>query len=418
MFNFFRRKAKEKPQGEEVKFSELRQWLDKSSYTTLVRTQFQNEIKEYINGLTESLSKIGPSLEQLKANNLESRKVDERVKGIVLQNKIVYVGQVTHLIELINAELEKISNQQDLTFDGLKRAAGMIMLHLNNFSKQSFKSFHITSELIGKELEQVVKGIAEIDGAVKKIGAMDSAKIAAIENINKKIEELAKTEQSIESLRSAIAEKVKENEDICKKILDAEKRNEEIRKSSEWDEKQNLIANISALNEQLKKNSADATSMFMAIEKALKKWAWKEKDDSALGYIENPIAATRQKGYQEAIEMLTKIKEGVTKGELEIEDKRKNQMIQNISAITKEKLESFIAKEDALRKEIETAEQELSRSHVKFIDMAAMITQKGYVAAEIAKLGKKRGDLEQEIKEKKNGLIEALKALDITLIDA
>lgn len=292
------------------------------------------------------------------------------------------------------------------------------MLHLNNFSKQSFKSFHITSELIGKELEQVVKGIAEIDGAVKKIGAMDSAKIAAIENINKKIEELAKTEQSIESLRSAIAEKVKENEDICKKILDAEKRNEEIRKSSEWDEKQNLIANISALNEQLKKNSADATSMFMAIEKALKKWAWKEKDDSALGYIENPIAATRQKGYQEAIEMLTKIKEGVTKGELEIEDKRKNQMIQNISAITKEKLESFIAKEDALRKEIETAEQELSRSHVKFIDMAAMITQKGYVAAEIAKLGKKRGDLEQEIKEKKNGLIEALKALDITLIDA
>lgn len=123
MFNFFRRKAKEKPQGEEVKFSELRQWLDKSSYTTLVRTQFQNEIKEYINGLTESLSKIGPSLEQLKANNLESRKVDERVKGIVLQNKIVYVGQVTHLIELINAELEKISNQQDLTFDGLKKSS-------------------------------------------------------------------------------------------------------------------------------------------------------------------------------------------------------------------------------------------------------------------------------------------------------
>jgi DNA repair exonuclease SbcCD ATPase subunit len=416
MFNFFRRKAKEKPQGEEVKFSELNGWAEKSNYATLAKTQFQNEVKDYINGLSESLVKTGASLEQLKAVSLENRKADERVKGIVLQNKEVYVGQVSHLIGLIQSEIETF-NSYPLTYEMLKKFAVTAVWHLNNFSKQSFKSFHITSELIGKELENIVRGISEIDAAVKKMNAIDSSKVIALEQINKKIEDLAKTEQAIETLKNAIAEKVRENEEASKKIINAEKRNDEIQKSEEWAEKQNLIANISALNDQLKKISSDAGSMFLAIEKALKKWAWKEKNDNALLYLENPLARIRSKGFAEILEILTKVKEAINQDGLDIDEKRKEQFIQSISMITKEKLEESIKREDTLKEEISTAEQELSKHNVKFVDMAAMITQKGYVSVEITKLEKKQAVLEQEAKEKKNGLVEALKTIGITLIE-
>lgn len=394
-FNLFKRKKKI---DEEIKFDDLTKWLESETIQGIM-SKFQNETKDQFFQLSNNFDKIQQAIQVLRETSIENRKANEKIKSLVLQNRDVYVEYVEHLISKLRVEAGavKLDNVNDIE-NFIDRASDQ----LTNFSKHSFKSFHLTSELIGRELESVVTGIAALHKCIEKIKAVDKEKIKNVGFIKKNLTDITEKENFINQFKTEITKKEEEKQDIKKRLSDIQEENEKIQISSEWKRKQELKANIDILNKELETNSSAVLSLFLAIEKALKKWAWKEKNDKVLRYLEKPLEMIKQDNNFEIINILSQIKEDISHNKLELDERRKEQMLKAISAMTKEKLFAFIDEENRIKNEIEKNKQELDNSSIKLIDASQLINQENELISEIAKLEKRQKSLEQEISFEKN----------------
>lgn len=411
-FGLFKRAKKS---IEEVRFGNLKKWLDESESINNILIQFHHEVKDCFSQLNAYLNKIEKAVQVLKATSLEHRKADEKIKNIVLQNKSIYIERVQQLISRFQEEIA-ITKKDSL--ESIEQFTSVVSEQINTFSKQSFKSFHITSELIGKELEEVVNCIAQISNTIEKIKVIDKEKVKTIIFVKNCLGEIETNEKIIDNLKIENERKFQEKQLTEKKLAEAEKKNEEIKSSREWKKKQDLISNIATFGEELKANSLAIKSLFLSIEKALKKWAWKEKNEKVLVYLENPLAALKKDSNLEIISILSNIKEDIEQDKLELDEKRKAQLLSSISSITKESLIAFIEKENKIVNEIEKHKQELEGVEIKLVNVAHLENQKNDIFLKIAKLEKRKQSLKQDILNKKDQIEASLKTIfDINLIE-
>jgi len=416
-FGLFKPKKKE-AEVQELHFSSLKEWLAESEQVKSILAAFNNETSECISKINQSISKTESFLKELESVDLENRKAPIKLKTLVLYNKTSYVEHTKHFLSKLKIALEEIpSNQNKYDLDKIEKFTSAASEQLDNFSKQSLKAFHITSELIGKELEGVVSCISEINSSVKKIKAIPQEKIKAIKLIEKNLGIINEKERIIKSLKDEIADKQKEKQEIIKKLSDIEKKNEELKFSSEWKKKQELTENLSSLKEKLKANSSAVSNLFSPLEKVIKKWSWKEKNNKVLAYLENPSLMIKKDSKFEIINILNKIKEDTLQEKIDIDEKRKDNFLKSISEITKEKLVSFIKEEEKIQEEIEKNEKYISEYNLEFIDTNHLIDHKSNINKDVSIIEKRQMNLEREILEEKIKIGEELKIIsDIKLV--
>jgi len=412
-FGLFKRREK-KAEVEEVRFNEISKWLNESNQIKAILSKLKNDVSSCLSKLSQAISKTESFLKDLERINLEERKANWRVKSLVLHNKTAYIEHVRHLLSRLKKEIDLVGKEYDL--ESIEKFVLNADNHIDVFSKQSFKSFHVTSELIGKELENVTRCISEISGIIKEINSIDKEKAKTVDRIKKSMESIAEKEKLIKNFNDEIANMKKEKQNITESIHEAEKKNMEIKGSDEWKKKHDIMKSIESLNEKLENNSSSLSGMFSSIEKALKKWAWKEKNKKAEAYLENPANALRQDIDFEIVDILEKVKEGIEKDSLELDEKRKEKLLRSIESITKEKLASFIKEEERIKEEIQEKKEELSKSKINIIDILPLLTQKNSITQEIEKLEKKEKAPEREIEEKKKEIEKEMNAIPARLI--
>lgn len=182
IFSFFKKLGKEKEIEEivikKLTFSEIESWLDKKGK--------ENEVKE-----KEILILVKDKIRNFNTNlrakiiilnefDIESKKAEDRIKGIVNDSRIQYIGEVDNLI----------ANLENLKETKLSEVIKKIDKIFFNFNKASFKNYERATILIGKEM-------ANIKGEFKTF----SKDLLKIFDNNKEISELF---QRIELIKSKL----------------------------------------------------------------------------------------------------------------------------------------------------------------------------------------------------------------------
>ncbi len=407
-FDFFKRKRQE--EKKEIALAELEAWLDNDENIKDILIKFEQESKAYFSEINENLERIEQGLSELSLVSLSERKVDEKIKGIVLQNRDVYVKHVQNFVNAFRSQIPT-----GYTLNDIKSFIVFASAQIASFSKQSFKNFQIASELIGKEIESVVNEIQKTNSLVIKIQKVDKEKVKVIEIIKQCLKNLDEKEKVISNIKADFKKSQEEIGDIDKKIKEIEKKNQEIIHGDEWKKRQKLIENLNSLSEEIEKNNNKLKMLFLSIEKAFKKWAWKEKNSKILDYLENPLAAVK-KDENEIINILENIGNAVKENELDLDEKRKSQTLKNIPLISKEKLAEFIDKDNRLKNQIQECKFELSKIKTRLISFDALIDRKNEIDGEILKFVKRKKIFEQEILDRIDEIKGLLKVINPLIV--
>jgi len=408
--------GKKKKQQEEINFIDLDRWISENQEINEALIRFDDELKNYFSGLDEFFEKIEPLLQNLEKVNLENRKEEIRLKEIVLSNRTAYIGYVRGLLRELRKEIN-LAKEKERTFENIEKFTFVVFEHLNNFSIKSFKAFQKASGLIGNELKDVSDCIAEFGNLTKKLAETDKQKISSAEFIRKNIERIKEEQNEIESFFNKTESKKTELKNIEEKLSAIEEKNKETENSAEARKKQELLENVSMLNNKLKTNSSLIIGFFSPLEKALKKWNWSEKNKLVENYLENPTEALKKDNSLEIINVIGKVKEDIIKNKLYIEEKKKEQTFKSIEEITKEKLMSFIEEESKLKNELKKNEEELGKFKIEFLDNSKLLSEKNDVLSEIERLEKRQKSTEESILGMKEGVTDAVKAFsDIKII--
>jgi len=249
IFDIFKKKKIEEVKIQEFSFNEIVQKMDKE----LSKSEKEiDEIKNKMKSNLESfISELNSHVNILKSVNIDHRKEEERIKLIVKENLYFYTSYLEKLI----IKLEKISF--NLTTQEYLLEIQTIM---NNFSKDSFKSFEKATILIGKEMGNVKHSISEFTGNFLGLIAENSSifekirKINSFKSLQKELRDTKLIKSNIESSISSLEES-KKNLAISKEA--AEKELEVFLKSPEYKkldhERENIDSELRELNREISK---------------------------------------------------------------------------------------------------------------------------------------------------------------------
>lgn len=222
IFNFLERFGKEKEVEpnvlEKLTFSEIGSWLEKKkNENELNEKEVLDFVKEKIRDFNADLRK---KIILLSEFDVESKKAEERIKGIVTDSRIQYIESVRNL-------MSNLENIKETKFSGFTKRVDKAFF---DFDKASSKNYERATILIGKEM-------ASIKSEIKNL----SRNLLEIFNSNKEIPELfqkielIKSElNSLDSIQKRITGISEITESIDEKINQLKKENRRLLEEIKW----------------------------------------------------------------------------------------------------------------------------------------------------------------------------------------
>lgn len=240
----FQSSAEDIERNKKIIFSKLGAWIE--SKIKEIETR-EEEIFSLIKEKTDLLFKnIGVKINTAKSFNVNLKKADDRIKGIVEEGRKKYLESVEDLLDILK-NLEK---------DRFEKIIALIDKVFLDFNKKSHLSYERATILIGREMGEIKESLGNFSKDLIKIfnenqNLINSSK--RISFIELKLKQLEKTEKELEginleiiSLDKEIINKEKEKKEILNEI-------EKIKKSPEYLEMQKKEEKIKILKDELEK---------------------------------------------------------------------------------------------------------------------------------------------------------------------
>lgn len=219
-FDFLRKKKTKEKIKNELSLGEIETRISEEEKDLRDKSlKVEERAKSLIRGLIPKLEK---SIISLRLINLEKRKEDETLKGIVKENVNLYSSQLENFIRLLERAEEETDSNNYITRIGLI---------LENFSKRSYKSYQRATILVGSEFEEIQNEFKRFFQEFKQVIRED------FEN-KKKFEKLSEFTSNLQK----ISENIKFEEQIKNIVLnlDAEKRQKDTDIVKKEEEMKNL----------------------------------------------------------------------------------------------------------------------------------------------------------------------------------
>ena len=131
----------------EIEFYNLSEWLWK-----YVEGEVSRDITEY-SLLLKSLKEKTETLAKL---NVEDAEVEKKLKELVRGNKPAYTNSLKILTQ-------NIESPKSLSYQELKNFCEKTELALNEFNKRTIRNYAILKTIIGKELEEIVQILKQLE---------------------------------------------------------------------------------------------------------------------------------------------------------------------------------------------------------------------------------------------------------------
>lgn len=324
---------------EKVRSSELPQWFDKATASTFQDARVQT--KETFHDILQEQKELKKKIDELEKAKLGNENIPAKEMHFMEGNRAAYIKRISDFIERTNVP-------DELEPDAVRDYIVSYQQELANFTKNSFRAFQITSQFFGDHLEEIGKHLKSLDDSFVKLnGIVNDKKIVSIAEIKSKIEALIHMDVRRESLMEEIESEEANYENLKTEKSDYELRIVKQKKNPAFTEMNHLNEAIRSVETELKILNSDFIDSFMRIEKALKKFG-RDEDKLILAYLDNPVDAVLKDPELKILAVLQQVRTALENNQLEIEEKKKDKLLENISEINKEHLISFVVKHNDL----------------------------------------------------------------------
>jgi chromosome segregation ATPase len=251
IFDFFRSK-KSVQEPKKIEFEHVKDFLAKEKQKIA-----ESEIKS-INIIKNNIKIVSGEFEEeisaLNKIDLKERKVEQKIKLIVLENAKIFAGY----IEKLKDKLEYLRSQR------LEQLAREIDANFQDFKKKSFMSREKTSILIGKELGAVQKTIDSFYEDMNEI-LEDNKNLIETSGVIEKSESLC---MEIEEIKDSEGRMQADSENASKTIAELENQEEnlgtrmmQIKESEDYSRKLERESEFENEKNELKKGLAGLKSL-------------------------------------------------------------------------------------------------------------------------------------------------------------
>ena len=238
IFDFLKKEKEKEIISEKLTFSEIEDWIErKGKENEIKERELVISIKDRIKNLDNELE---IKLSLLDEIDIESRKEDGRIKRVVSNSRIQYIGAINNL-------MANLGNLKETSFpDFIKK----IDRALSEFNKTSFKNYERTTILIGKEMADIKeevksfsKDLVEIFNSNKEISEL-SQRIGLIKSKLNLLDSTEKNKIGIKKTIISLDEKIKQDEkenQRCLTEIEKIKQSENYKNMLEKKEKLNIL---------------------------------------------------------------------------------------------------------------------------------------------------------------------------------
>jgi DNA repair exonuclease SbcCD ATPase subunit len=359
MFNFLKKLFKLEPEQEDVTIEQIKQWFQDK--TEPIYSKLNEQLKDNFNRIPEQISVIKENITNLEnAEIKDEKKIDPKVKQVVLGNRKNYIRLVNQFISNINIPSE-INPKTSLLF------CSETTRKLDELSKNSQKTYYTAQHLFADQVEKIAKSIKELDNTTKAIKTIiEKNKIADIEKSKAKIKDLI---ESIEKKNKLIKdlEEAKEHLNKSQKLKqESETKIIEFKKSKEFDNYNRFKQEKEDINNQLHNLKNQIIDLFSSLMPALKKYQRVAlEDDKLVGeYAENSVKSLLEDKELKIIKLLQNLKKSILSDSIDLRDKKREKALEKIENITENKLKDILANHENLNQKENEIDEKISQNKV------------------------------------------------------
>lgn len=359
MFNFLKKlfsgRKEEIAKKEEVKVEELGNWFKNKSDN--IFSGLDVKVTEIKNRIKEEITKTKDNLSILSIARLQNPKISVRETQFMEGNRNAYILGVNNFLRGIDLE--------NKDYPALLEYCNNFNLTLEKFGKSTFRPYHILQEFFAHESRDVAINTKNIDHSIKELRkAIENANIHKINEIKSLITELNNKVKQKNDLERALKESEKIKDGLIQKKESVEVSINELKKSKEYKQLNDLRANKEVLLTSIREHNAKVIHAFSVMERPLRKLTRVVFEGSELleQYIENPVSALISDNELKIIGLLKKLEENLNNFTLELKDKKREKVLDTVNFLTEEFLIDFVSKHNELNKKIKDAEKEINEN--------------------------------------------------------
>ena len=355
-------KEKEEAPIEEVelRMEDLDSWLDKK--TSGLMSELKEKIASLYPRINEGIKKVSEKAVILSKVDLSEKKVDERVKKIVEDNRDSYVSHVNSFVRGIKVP-EDSGYSEAIAFHSLFSSK------LGQLAKNSFRNLRFTSELIGEESVAVNEGLRGLGDLANELkGVVTEEKVQMFNKVKKAMKELKglhSAKGKFKSEEESILLKEKEKEHEISALQEEIKR---LKESSEHKELKVLIDERGEVNQKVGNVDFQIRNIFAPIQKAMQKFLQMNKDspdEKALKeYVDDNVNALVNDEEMKITGLFTRIKEALIEGRIELKEKKKEQTLKVLKEMDVDVLKGFVERRKTLEKAMKELDEKISAVEV------------------------------------------------------
>lgn len=347
MINFFKKFLK--PKEESIRFSELKQWLDDNN----VELQ---KVKEKFKELESVKAETSEKLRVLGNVDVSKAKAEDKVKNFVQGNLPAYINA-------INLFLKRIVTPEELDYVSLEIFYDSFEKEFEDLNKRTFRNFQIIRELVGKELEEVVKNVKRLELLVKEV-KKGSTKIKNVAKVKEKADFIEDSMENEERNKLRRDELRKAKEDLVNSCEKIKKEVKSLKCSKKAKDLEKLEAKEKEISNNIKELEAGVTNLFSPLQKALKKYnnlCFIKKVNS---YIENPVEALLGDSKLEILKFLKDVKKMVEENKIGLKEDKKKKTVESLGKLDESFIKKFVEKHASLKEELSSIKEGINSNTV------------------------------------------------------
>ena len=343
--DFFKRFSKPDVEVKELSLLEVDEYIDSWCKETLSDlTKKLEEIKLLVG---EEKKKAYENSQVLLTAELKNPNIPERAKHIMEGNRKMYVQRFNRLLETISLpeNLNKLSDFCDY-FD----------TPLNDFAKDTMKSYQILNEFFGSEVNYLSGNIKALSKLMRKMKEMiEESKILEADELKKRTVRIQRSiyfakeiKEKINLLKELVVERNKavNKEEGSLKILEDGKAYEQFTR---------VVNQKKAVFEEREHLEKELLQDFSVILPALKKYERMTLDQELVrGYLDNSLQVLLSDQELKIVELLIKMNNSITDRGLELKDKKRDKILQELIKLDKDYFKNFIERYKGFTSEINT----------------------------------------------------------------
>lgn len=364
-----------------IHISSLNEWVEKKHSTK--SSKLRVELNALFSEIDEKKRELYDYLHEFEKARLQNPNLFVKELQVMEGNRALYIKKMRQFLD--DLKISEITPESAIEFH---KAFDKSIGELN---KSTFKSFQVMQYFFANEVRAIAGRVKKIEETVSTISALaEKAKYSEIQTIKKEIERLNSVHSVKKELENEISAKENQFAEINRTRTNLLKEIELLKQSPEFSEFIELKNNLGEKERGLRIFKNEMFQKFMSIDKALKKT--RSEDETFIkNYLSDPAFALKSDKELKILGILEITKKSL-EADSEIEDKRKNKMMQIMNELSGENL---LGSADKIR----MSEEEIDVLNKK-ISINRALTRHDEMQFKVRGLVEKSELLENELREK------------------